>query len=69
MKNKEMVKPNIYGKRLEKKIIDAAKNGELSAFVKHPITGESIRVHPELIKRMQDGEKFSIEDILNKKFD
>ncbi len=56
-------------KKYKKEIMKATADGELRAFAKHPVTGLPIRVHPDLIKRMQEGESFTIEEIVNKKFD
>ncbi len=56
-------------KKYKKELWKATSEGELRAFAKHPITGIPIRVHPDLIKRMQEGETFTIEEIINKKFD
>jgi hypothetical protein len=56
-------------KKHKKEIINASVSGELSAYCIYPITGNPIRVHPDLVKRMREGETLSIEEILNKKFD
>lgn len=64
-----LVKADYKGKKYAKKVYDSATNGELRAFIKHPETGRAIRVHPDLIKRMHNGETISIYEILMKKFD
>lgn len=55
-------------KKHKGKILDATASGELRAFAKCPETGEVIRVHPDLIKRMQNGESFSIQEIKEKQW-
>jgi hypothetical protein len=63
------VRPNYRGEKYKKIIHDAAENGEIRAFVDNPQTGLKIRVHPDLIKKMRNGERVTIDDIKNKKFD
>lgn len=44
-------------------------NGELSCYIKCPFTGMPYKVHPDIVKRLSNGERLTLEEILNKKFD
>lgn len=59
---KKFVKANYKGKKGEKVIIDAARKGELTAYVKHSPTGAMIPVTSEAIERMKNGETLNIEE-------
>jgi len=48
--------------------LEAMSTGELGAWIKHPITHEFIKVHPDIVKRMKEGESISVDEILKKSF-
>ena len=58
----KLVRPNKYGKKIEKAAFDAFATGELSGYVKHKKTGANIPVDGEIAKRMYNGETFDISD-------
>ena len=68
-KKMKFVKANYKGNKIKQKINEAAESGELRAFVKCDITGEMIRVHPDLVKRMRQGETLTIDEVRSKKWD
>jgi hypothetical protein len=41
-------------------------NGELIAYILHPITKEAIKVHPETVRRLKAGEVLTVKDVLSK---
>lgn len=49
-----------YNRKQRKIIKHATATGAISTWIKHPETGKSIRVHPELVKRLQNGERIAI---------
>ena len=59
----EYVKPNYKGKKAEKKVMDAAEKGELTAYIKHPVTGLMIPVGKSLVIRLRAGEQITIAEI------
>lgn len=62
---KKLVQINKYNKKAKEKIREAAAKGELNAYIKHPETGEPLKVPPELIRKMKSGETVTIQDIIN----
>jgi hypothetical protein len=58
------VKANVHGKKKQKTYINAAIKGKLHAYIKHPVTGEAIFVHPQIVKRIKKGEHVSLEEII-----
>ena len=63
MKEK-LVKADYRGKEFEREVYDAAGEGKLRAFIKHPDTGEPILVPPHLVRKMRRGESVTLDDLL-----
>lgn len=70
MKNKkdDLIKMDSINEKGRKIALDAMSTGELGAWMKHPVTHKFIKVHPDIVKRMKEGESISIEEIINKSF-
>jgi len=66
--NKKFVKIGNRTKKFQKSVFNAASVGQLSTYIKHPITGEYIKVHPDIVKKITNGEKVTLYDIENQKF-
>ena len=59
---KKFVRPNYRGKKNEKVVINAACQGDITAYVKHQPTGALIPVKPEAVRRMKAGETVGLEE-------
>lgn len=70
MKNKKnkLIKMDAINKQEREFAIQAMSKGELGAWMKHPTTHEFIKVHPDIVKRMQKGESISVDEIIKKSF-
>jgi hypothetical protein len=44
----------------------AAVEGDIIAYILHPITKEVIKVHPDTVKRLKAGEVLTVRDVLSK---
>lgn len=56
----KLIKPNKYGKELEKKVIEGAAKRELTTYVKHKKTGAVVPIDSKFVMRMANGESFDI---------
>ena len=63
--DERFVKADHKGEEGKKIVIKAAEEGEINAYIKHPDTGDAILVPPILIKRMRNGGRVTIDDILS----
>jgi uncharacterized protein YlzI (FlbEa/FlbD family) len=68
MNVERLVKISSHGFEKRKMIHEAAMNGEIIAYILHPITKEVIKVHPETVKRLKDGEVLTVKDVLNERW-
>lgn len=66
MNYERLVKINEHDKEKRNLIHQAAINGEISVYIRHPITNEPIKVHPDIVKRLKDGEVLTMKDVLSK---
>lgn len=62
----KLVHVNTHNKEKAEMIHKAAMNGELIAYILHPITKEAIKVHPETVRRLKAGEVLTVKDVLSK---
>jgi hypothetical protein len=58
----KFVKSNYKGKKVEKMIMDAACNGDITTYVKHKATGAKIPIATQAVRRMKNGETLDIEE-------
>lgn len=64
MKDKGLINIGSMKKKEKEKVIEACMEGKLTAYIKHPLTGEPISVDLSLVKRLKAGEEISINEIL-----
>ena len=67
-KNSKLIKFDSVNDKHKDMVSSAAAKGDISAWIKNPLTQELIRVHPDIVKRMKDGESISVAEILKKSF-
>lgn len=58
----KLVKPNCKGKRIEKAVMDAASQGNITIYVKHKKTGAAVPIDSEYVKRMTNGDTVNLSD-------